>query len=221
MNTQALTATTNTVTPPAQTEELSTLHKLALLRALSDVFSFDYAEKAFEMLNVYRANFSDPNGFVQPELFVAKDEYEDHPWAELLLVVELRFAEHLNSLYEADSQLKNMSITRKMALYRSIGDFTGYEDSLDMDELLLVYLSSGDDEYPVQIWAWEPFEHYDWSDLSSLIDEHAVVVESDIKSLMGYIHAGITHETIECNLDSDVGQWDMQHILSVGMSLVE
>lgn len=115
-----------------------------------------------------------------------------------------------------------LPIARKLALVRAVGDFTSYDDSIHEDRLLDIYLtatSTTGSSMPQELSPWGPFEHFQWPSLVEEIESHAFVLESDIKDILAAIKSAIIEETMKGNLDSDVNQWDMQHLLATGVVL--
>jgi len=64
--------------------------------------------------------------------------------------------------------------------------------------------------------AWEPFETWEWSDIVEQINSEAASILTQLKEALAYAKKGIVASAIDCTLDDDMIQLDMNLMVELG-----
>jgi len=102
-----------------------------------------------------------------------------------------------------------------LATSQHISSDNGYEGTwYETYQYLADCVSEGKE--PEDWAAYQPFEDYEWDQILEEIRNEASLILTKLEEALEYAKRGIVASAINCTLDSDMTQLDMEHMVELG-----
>lgn len=114
--------------------------------------------------------------------------------------------------------LKKIALSRAVLATISDIDSNLYPDALSAYNALVSADGSGS-TIPEGMSVWQPFEHWELSDVLAHIDAEAESNLDMIKNTLDYAKAGLVQSAIDDKLDSDANSWHLEMMVDIGVAI--
>jgi len=118
----------------------------------------------------------------------------------------------------SDHNLTSLDILSK---HQAAGDYLCIPDNVDWLDAYDAAIEGNEALEQKEISIWEPYDGSTQEWVTENIDNHRWSINERLKEYGKYIKSGIAVLTIDGSIDSDVNNWDMDMLATIGMNIGE